>query len=143
MTRRGTAIGVIAILAMGALAAAVPGGLAPSRAKAATEYDSLVQYWPAGKLKVGKRIFFRFVCASDCQVTVRSKLILPGPNPRPVVDTAIFSAGAIGMETLRAPKSIRSIIASDLRRSKLRTSITATTQSGLTDADSRTFRFKR
>jgi hypothetical protein len=134
---------VTAILALGTLAAAVPGGLAPTRAKAATEYDSLVQYWPAGKLKVGKRIFFRFVCASDCQVTVRSKLILPGPDPRPVVDTAIFSAGAIGMETLRPPKSIRSIIASHLRSSKLRTSITATTQGGLTDRDTQTFHFKR
>jgi len=143
MSRRGTAIGVAAILGLAGLTAAAPSGLAPAPARAATEYDSLVQYWPVGKLKVGKLISFRFVCASDCQVTVRSKLILPGPNPRPVVDTAIFSAGAIGMETLRPPKSIRSIIASDLRRSKLRTTITATTQSGLTDADSRTFHFKR
>ncbi len=143
MMRRGTAIGVTAILALGALAAALPGGLAPTRAKAATEYDSLVAYWPAGKIKVGKRISYRFVCASDCQVTATSTLVLPGRNSRPVKDTALFSAGEIGVEFLKLPKPVRSAIKSHLRRSKLRTSITATTQAGLTDTKTQTFHFKR
>ena len=143
MMRRGTAIGVTAILALGALAAALPGGLAPTRAKAATEYDSLVAYWPAGKIKVGKRISYRFVCASDCQVTASSTLVLKGRNLGPVADTGIFSAGQIGAETLTLNKAARSAIKSHLRRSKLRTSITATTQAGLTDTDTQTFHFKR
>ena len=143
MMRRGTAIGVTAILALGALAAALPGGLAPTRAKAASEYDSLVAYWPAGKIKVGKRISYRFVCASDCQVTASSTLVLKGRNLGPVADTGIFSAGQIGAETLTLNKAARSAIKSHLRRSKLRTSITATTQAGLTDTDTQTFHFKR
>ena len=143
MIRRGTAIGVTAILALGALAAALPGGLAPTRAKAATEYDSLVAYWPAGKIKVGKRISYRFVCASDCQVTASSTLVLKGRNLGPVADTGIFSAGQIGAETLTLNKAARSAIKGYLRRSKLRTSITATTQAGLTDTDTQTFHFKR
>ena len=143
MSRRGTAVGVTAILALGALAAAVPGGLAPSRAKAATEYDSLVAYWPAGKIKVGKRISYRFVCASDCQVTATSTLVLPGQNSGTVKDTALFPAGEIGEEFLKLTKSVRSEIKSSLGRSKLRTSITATTQGGLIDRDTQTFHFKR
>jgi hypothetical protein len=134
---------VTAILALGALAAAMPGGLAPSRAKAATEYDSLVAYWPAGKIKVGKRISYRFVCASDCQVTASSTLVLQGPNLGPVADTGIFSAGQIGAETLTLNRAARSAIKSHLRKSKLRTSITATTGAGLTDTDTQTFHFKR
>jgi hypothetical protein len=47
------------------------------------------------------------------------------------------------VETLRMPKATRSVIAGHLRRSKLRTSITATTPAGQTDTDARTFRFKR
>jgi hypothetical protein len=141
--RRGTAIGVSAVVALAGLGAAAPAGLAPARAKAATEYDSLVAYWPAGKLKVGKRISYRFACASDCQVTARSTLVLPGPNLGPVVDTAIFSAGQIGRETLTLNKAARFMIASHLGASKLRTSIAASTSTGQTDSDARVFRFKR
>jgi hypothetical protein len=143
MMRRGTAIWVNAMIALAGLGAAAPAGLAPAKATAATEYDSLVAYWPAGKLKVGKRISYRFVCASDCQVTTTSTLVLPGPNLGPVVDTAIFSPGQIGRETLTLNKAARFMIASHLRTSKLRTSITASTSTGLTDRDARVFKFKR
>jgi hypothetical protein len=131
------------MIAFAGLGAAAPAGLAPAKATAATEYDSLVAYWPAGKLKVGKRITYRFVCASDCQVTTTSTLVLPGPNLGPVVDTAIFSPGQIGRETLTLNKAARFMIASHLRTSKLRTSITASTSTGLTDRDARVFKFKR
>ena len=143
MMRRGTAIGVSAILALTGLAAAAPAGLAPARAKAATEYDSLVAYWPAGKLKVGKRVLYRFVCANACQVTARSTLVLPGRNLGPVVDTAIFSGGQIGRETLTLNKAARFMIASNLGASKLRTAITASDSTGATDSDTRVFRFRR
>jgi hypothetical protein len=143
MIRRGTAIGVAAILAIGGLAAAAPGGLAPAPARAATPYDSLVAYWPEGKLKVGKNITYRFICATACQVTASSTLVLKGPNLGPVVDTAIFSAGEVGAETLTLNKAARFAIKSHLRRSKLRTSITATNNLGQTDTDTQTFRFKR
>ena len=143
MMRRGTAIGVSAMIALAGLGAAAPAGLGPARAKGATEYDRLVAYWPAGKLKVGKRVFYRFVCASDCQVTARSTLVLPGRNLGPVVDTAIFSAGQIGRETLTLNKAARFMIASHLGASKLRTAITASDSTGATDSDTRVFRFRR
>ena len=116
MMRRGTAIGVSAILALTGLAAAAPAGLAPARAKAATEYDSLVAYWPAGKLKVGKRISYRFVCANDCQVTATSTLVLPGRNLGPVVDTGDLLRGPDRPETLTLNKAARFAIASHLRQ---------------------------
>ena len=143
MMRRGTAIGVSAMIVLTGLGAAAPAGLAPARAKAATEYDRLVAYWPAGKLKVGERITYRFVCVNACQVTARSTLVLPGRNLGPVVDTAIFSPGQIGRETLTLNKAARFMIASNLGASKLRTSVTASTSTGLTDSDARVFRFRR
>jgi hypothetical protein len=143
MARRGTAIGVAVILGLGGLAAAAPGGLAPSRAQAATEYDSLVSYVTFGKLKVGKRISYQFVCATDCQVTARSTLVLPGPNLGPVVDTAIFASGQTGRETLTLNRAARFMIATHLGASKLRTSLTASTSTGLTDSDTRVFKFRR
>jgi hypothetical protein len=143
MMKRGTALGVAAILTLGGIAAAAPGGLAPAPAKAATEYDMLVAYWPAGKIKVGKRISYRFVCANACQVTAASTLVLRGPNLGPVVDTGQFAAGQIGEEFLTLNKSARVEIKNHLRVSKLRTAITATDATGATDSDSRVFRFKR
>jgi hypothetical protein len=143
MMRRGTAIGVATVLALAAIGAGSFGWPTATGARAATEYDSLVAYWPAGKLKVGKRITYRFVCASDCQVTARSTLVLPGPNLGPVDDTAIFSAGQIGRETLTLNKAARFMIASHLGAAKLRTSITASTSTGQTDSDARVFKFKR
>jgi hypothetical protein len=143
MMRRGTAIGVAAILALGGLGAAAPGGLAPSRARAATEYDRLVAYWPAGKIKVGKRISYRFVCANACQVTASTTLVLRGPNLGPVVDAGQFAAGQIGQEFLTLNKSARVAIKSHLGDSKLRTAITASDATGETDTDTRVFRFRR
>jgi hypothetical protein len=132
-----------AMIALAGLGAAAPAGLAPAKAKAATEYDSLVSYWPAGKLKVGKRISYRFVCANACQVTASTTLQLRGPNLGPVVDTGQFAAGQIGQEFLTLNKSARVAIKSDLGASKLRTAITATDATGATDTDTRVFRFKR
>ena len=117
MIRRGTAIGVTAILALGALVAAVPGGLAPTRARAATEYDSLVAYWPTGRIKVGKRISYRFLCASDCQVTTSSTLVLQGPNLGPVSDTGIFWQVRSGRNS-DPERGSRFAIKSHLSRSK-------------------------
>ena len=83
------------------------------------------------------------MCANACQVTARSTLVLPGRNLGPVVDTAIFSAGQIGRETLTLNKAARFMIASNLGASKLRTSITASDSTGATDSDTRVFRFRR
>ena len=135
--------GIVVLLTLAVLAAAPLSGLTSTGAKAATEYDNLVAYLSFGKLKVGKRISYQFVCASDCQVTARSTLVLPGPNLGPVVDTGIFAAGQTGRETLTLNKAARSMIKSHLGASKLRTSLTTSTSTGQTDSDTRVFKFKR
>ena len=143
MMRRGTAIGVSAMIAFGGVGAAAPAGLAPAKATAATEYDSLVAYWPAGKLKVGKRISYRFECLTDCQVTATSTVVLKGPNLGPTVDTGMFAAHAIAEAFLKPNKAARAAIKAHIGASKLRTSISASNASGATDTDTRVFRFKR
>jgi hypothetical protein len=141
--RCGKAIALSAILALTGLAAAAPAGLAPAKAKAATQYDSVIAYWPAGKLKIGKRIIYRFVCPNACQVTASSTLVLPGKDLGPSVDTEQLVAGQRGYQVLNLNKPARVAIASHLGASKLRTTITATDATGATDADTRVFRFKR
>ena len=69
---------------------------------------------PAGKIKVGKRISYRFQCSTACQVTASSTLVLKGPNLGPAVDTGIFSAGEIGLEFLTLNKAARFAIKSNL-----------------------------
>ena len=125
-----------------ALASAAPAGLASQGATAAVEDDTLVAYLPVGKLKVGKRISYRFECLTACQVTASSTLVLQGPNLGPAVDTGIFSAGEIAHEFLTLNKPARLAIKSHLGAAKLRTSITASNAAGLTDTDTRIFRFR-
>jgi hypothetical protein len=125
-----------------ALATAAPAGLASQRATAAVDNDALVAYLPVGKLKVGKRISYRFQCLTECQVTASSTLVLKGPNLGPAVDTGMFSAGEVAEEFLTLNKAARLAIKSHLGAAKLRTSITASNVAGLTDTDTRTFRFR-
>ncbi len=143
MTRRGTTAGIATLAALGILAVAAAGGSASPTATRTADDESLVAYLPAGKVKVAKRISYRFQCLTDCQVTASSTLVLKGPNLGPAVDTGIFSAGEIGLEFLTLNKSARFAIKSHLGASKLRTSITASNAAGATDTDTRVFRFKR
>jgi hypothetical protein len=140
--RLGTA-GMVTLAVLGILAAAAPAGLASPTTTATADDDTLVAYLPAGKIKLGKRISYRFQCATDCQVTASSTLLLKGPNLGPAVDTGTFSAGEIGLVFLTLNKSARFAIKSHLGASKLRTSITADNAVGTTDTDTRIFRFKR
>ena len=140
--RRGTA-GIATLAALGILTAAAPVGVASPTATATADDDSLVAYLPAGKIKVGKQISYRFQCLTDCQVTASSTLVLKGRNLGPAVDTGIFSAAEIGVEFLTLNKSARFAIKSHIGASKLRTSITASNAAGATDTDTRIFRFRR
>jgi len=125
-------------------AAAAPAGLASPTATAQAEDESLVAYLPAGKIKVGKRISYRFQCPTTaCQVTTASTLVLKGPNLGPAVDTGMFEAGEVGVAFLKLNKAARNAIASNIGTSKLRTSISATSTTGDSDTDTHIFRFKR
>jgi len=120
---------------------------APPRAVAQTSVGSegLLSYVTTGKLKLKKRITYRFVCSTECQVTATSTLVLRGPDVGPIVDTGVFPAGQIIEVFLRPNKSARRSIRRNIGASKLRTSITAINPGpyGENDTDTRVFRFRR
>ena len=141
LIRRGTAALVTAGVAVMLVTAA------PPRAIAQTSVDSegLVSYVTTGKLKLKKRITYKFVCSTECQVTATSTLVLRGPDVGPIVDTGVFPAGQIIEVFLKPNKSARRSIKRNLKASKLRTSVTAINPGpyGENDTDTRVFRFKR
>jgi hypothetical protein len=106
--------------------------------------EALLSYVTVGKLKLGKRIAYRFVCSAECQVTATSILVLRGPDVGPAVDTGLFPAGEVIEVFLKLNKSARRDIRRHIRASKLRTSVTTTNPAtGLTDTDTRVFGFRR
>jgi hypothetical protein len=106
--------------------------------------EALLSYVTVGKLKLGKRIAYRFVCSAECQVTATSTLVLRGPDVGPVVDTGLFPAGEDIEVFLKLNKSARRAIRRHIPASKLRTSVTTTNPAtGLTDTDTRVFGFRR
>ena len=136
------------------IAALVTAGLAvilvtaaPPRAVAQTSVDSegLLSYVTTGKLKLKKRITYKFVCSTECQVTATTTLVLRGPDVGPIVDTGVFPAGQIIEVFLRPNKSARRAIQRNIGASKLRTSVTAINPGpyGENDTDTRVFRFRR
>jgi hypothetical protein len=139
---RGTAAVLAVVCAWSILAAAAPAGLASPTATASADDESLVAYLPAGKLKVAKRISYRFECLTECQVTTASTLVLKGPNLGPVVDSGMFAAGQVAEAFLKPNRAARQAIRKHIGASKLRTSISAINAAGATDTDTYTFRFK-
>ena len=142
VTRRG--IAALATVGAGSiLAAATPAGAGPPDATRAAEDEGLVSYVTAGKLRPKKRIAYGFVCSQQCQATAGSTLVLKGPNLGPAVDTGMFAAGEIAEAFLKPNKAARGAIKSHIGAARLRTSIMAITAAGVTDTDTRTFRFRR
>lgn len=129
--------------ALAVLAVAAPGSPGRPTATASADTETLVAYLPAGKLKVGKRISYRFQCLTECQVTATSTLVLKGPNLGPAIDTGMFGPGEIAEVFLKLNKPARTAIKKHLGASKLRTFITASNGVGAVDTDSQIFRFKR
>lgn len=119
----------------------------PPRAVAQTPVDSegLLSYVTTGKLKLKKRIAYKFVCSTECQVTATTTLVLRGPDVGPIVDTGVFRAGEIIEVFLKPNKSARRAIRRHIGASKLRTSVTAINPGpyGENDTDTRVFRFRR
>jgi hypothetical protein len=141
-------------LIRGGLAALVTAGVAvilltaaPPRAVAQTSVnsESLLSYVTTGKLKLKKRVTYRFVCSTECQVTATSTLVLRGPDVGPIVDTGVFPAGQVIEVFLKPNKSARRAIRRNIGASKLRTSVTAINPGpyGENDTDTRVFRFRR
>jgi len=141
LIRRGIAALVTAGLAVILVTAA------PPRAVAQTSVDSegLLSYVTTGKLKLKKRITYKFMCSTECQVTATTTLVLRGPDVGPIVDTGVFPAGQIIEVFLKPNKSARRAIRRNIGASKLRTSVTAINPGpyGENDTDTRVFRFRR
>jgi hypothetical protein len=133
---------VMTAAALAVLAVAAPGSSGQPTARASADTETLVGYLPAGKLKVGKRISYRFQCSTDCQVTATSTLLLKGPNLGPAIDTGTFASGEIAEVFLKLNRPARALIKADLGASKLRTFITASNAAGAVDTDKWTFHFK-
>lgn len=142
LIRRGIAALVTAGVAVILVTAAPPRAVAQTSVYG--EDEGLLSYVTTGKLKLGKRIAYRFVCSAECQVTATSTLVLRGPDVGPAVDTGLFPAGEIIEAFLKPNKSARGAIRRNIGASKLRTSVTATNPAtGATDTDTRIFRFRR
>jgi hypothetical protein len=141
LIRRGTAALVTAGVAVTLVTAASPHAVAQTP----VDSEGLLSYVTTGKLKVGKRISYKFVCSTECQVTATTTLVLRGPDVGPIVDTGLFPAGEIIEVFLKPNKSARRSIRRHIRKSKLRTSVTAINPGpyGENDTDTRVFRFKR
>lgn len=135
-------LSVMTAAALAMLAVAAPGSSGQPTARASADTETLVGYLPAGKLKVGKRISYRFQCSTDCQVTATSTLLLKGPNLGPAIDTGTFASGEIGEVFLKLNNPARALIKAHLGASKLRTFITASNSVGAVDTDKWTFHFK-
>lgn len=141
LIRRGIAALVTAGVAVTLVTAAPP----PAVAQTPVDSEGLLSYVTTGKLKLGKRIAYRFVCSTECQVTATTTLVLRGPDVGPIVDTGSFPAGEIIEVFLKPNKSARKSIRRHIGASKLRTSVTAINPGpyGENDTDTRVFRFKR
>ena len=122
---RGFRSGIAALVTVGVAIILVTA--APHHAVAQTSVDSdgVLSYVTTGKLKVGKRIAYKLVCSTECQVTATTTLVLRGPDVGPVVDTALFPAGKTIVVFLKPNKSALRAIRRHIRTSKLRTAVTA------------------
>jgi hypothetical protein len=141
LIRRGIAALVTAGVAVILVTAVPPRAVA----QAPVDSEGLLSYVTTGKLKLGKRIAYRLVCSTECQVTATTTLVLRGPDVGPIVDTGSFPAGEIIEVFLKPNKSARKSIRRHIGASKLRTSVTAINPGpyGENDTDTRVFRFKR
>jgi hypothetical protein len=141
LIRRGIAALVTAGVAVILVSAGSPGAVAQT----SVDTEGLLSYVTTGKLKLGKRIAYRLVCSTDCQVTATTTLVLRGPDVGPVVDTGSFPAGETFEVFLRPNKAARRAIRRHIRASKLRTSVTAVNPGPYSegDTDTRVFRFRR
>jgi hypothetical protein len=137
--------GIAALATAGVAAVLLTAEPPPAVAQTSADGEGLLSYVTTGKLKLGKRISYRFVCSTECQVTATSILVLRGPDVGPIVDTGLFPAGEIIEVFLKPNKSARRAIRRHIGASKLRTSVTAVNPGpyGETDTDTRVFRFKR
>ncbi len=84
------------------------------------------------------------MCTADCRVTVRTTLVLPGPNVEAGRISGDFDANVIFEAYMSLNAPARAALKQNRAKARLRTRIAAVDRTtGDTDADRRTFRIKR
>ena len=163
--RRAKTLTVLAItVASAAAVAATPasasdgvGATDRSAPLASSADEDLVRYLPPNRLKIGaacppgsgfagrrRCLIYYGTCTADCKVTVRSKIRLPGPDPRAVVSTGSFAANEVFRAYLVLNRPLLAALRRHRARSRLRTRLTATDLvTSETDVDVKVFRFRR
>jgi hypothetical protein len=151
---------MVAAMAVAGGSASASGGLAGAdRAAplAGAADEDLVRYLPPLRLKIGAKcpkgsgvagrhrcLIYYGTCTADCKVTVRSVVVLPGPNLPPLTSSGSFDADQVFQAYLVLNRAALSAIRENRRQSRLRSRIQATDLvTAETDVDRRAFRFKR
>lgn len=132
-------LGVVAAVLLPASATAVPGA-----GKSALN-ENLVSYTgPNGKIKIAKRMSYFLACTTGCAVTVSSTLVVPGPNPAPLVSQKTFpTATNIEAFVIVKSKAGRRFLKDNVGKSKIASKVSAVDiNTGDTDTDKRTFKLK-
>jgi hypothetical protein len=140
MSRVGRTAGLLAIaLALVLPASAATAGDGP----VATKSGALVNYVTTGKLKIAKNIQITVVCSANCNVTSTSTIKGPGVNLHGTVSGPL-SANVPGGPFFKPNGPLLKALKKEPGKFKLVNKITAVDPTtGLTDAISRTFKFKR
>lgn len=158
-----TAMVIVAALAgttlVAASASASAGLVASERSApvASSAAEDLVRYLPPNRLKIGAEcpkgsgfagrhrcLIYYGTCTADCKVTVRSTVVLPGPNIQPVVSSGSFEASQVFQAYLVLNRAALAAIRENRKQSRLRSRVQATDLvTSETDVDRKAFRFKR
>ncbi len=96
------------------------------------------------KPRPARCLIYRGMCTADCRVTVRTTLVLPGPNVEAGRISGDFDANVIFEAYMSLNAPARAALKQNRAKARLRTRIAAVDRTtGDTDVDRRTFRIKR
>ena len=129
---------VAALVLVPASATAVP------KAGKSANNEDLIRYTGPKRIKIEKRMKYFLVCTADCDVTVSSTLVVPGPDVGPLVDQKPFEAGTrIQALVIVKSKAGRRFLRDNADSSRIKSKVSATDiATGDTDTDKRSFKFK-
>ena len=130
-----------AVAVIGALL--VPASSAVASGPVAHKSGAIINYTSTGKLKVGKRIEIKVVCAVNCDVTSTTVIKGPGFKTTSSVSGGL-TAGVAGGPFFKPNGPLLKAIKADTGKWRLANTITATDPAtGATDTISHTFKLKR
>ncbi len=126
-----------------AAAIAVAAGPASTAAAPRVTNEALVSFVGAKKIKVGKRMTYDIVCASNCNVTVKDRLVGPGTKDSGRLSGALTAAVPVAVILKPNGPLLRGLRAFPGRFKLASTVIATNPATGETDSDTRVYRFKK